>query len=107
MPEAVAKSDFRQVAEHVLAPLGVLPAPRPTEEGGADVDPLARGGVPVFSLNQDASRYFDLHHTPDDTLDKVDRAQLEQNVAAWASFVWLAADSDVDFRSAAPQRSGS
>jgi hypothetical protein len=42
--------------------------------------------------------YFDIHHTPDDTLDKVDRAQLDQNVAAWAALVWLVADSDVDFR---------
>ncbi|MBS0581142.1 MAG: M28 family peptidase [Proteobacteria bacterium] len=107
VPEAVAKGEFRQAAERVLRPLGVLPAPRAAEEGGADVDPLARAGVPLFSLNQDASRYFDLHHTPDDTLDKVDRAQLDQNVAAWAAFIWLAADGDVDFRSAAPQRSGS
>jgi carboxypeptidase Q len=49
-------------------------------------------------LSQDAMSYFDIHHTSDDTLDKVDRGQLEQNVAAWAALVWLAADSDVDFR---------
>ena len=55
-------------------------------------------GVPAFTLSQDASRYFEIHHTPDDTLDKIDRSQLDQNVAAWAALVWLAADSDVDFR---------
>ena len=44
------------------------------------------------------TRYFDVHHTPDDTLDKVDRKQLDQNVAAWASFIYLVADSDIDFR---------
>jgi hypothetical protein len=49
-------------------------------------------------LGQDGMTYFDIHHTPDDTLDKVDRAQLDQNVAAWAALAWLAADSDVDFR---------
>ena len=62
--------------------------------------------LPAFLLSQDGTRYFDIHHTPDDTLDKVDRAQLDQNVAAWAALVWLAADSDVDFRtpgSAAPR----
>ena len=38
-------------------------------------------------LNQDGTRYFDLHHTPDDTLDKVDPAQLRQNVAAWTAML--------------------
>jgi Zn-dependent M28 family amino/carboxypeptidase len=55
-------------------------------------------GVPGFALSQDGTTYFDIHHTPDDTLDKVDRAQLDQNVAAWAALAWLAADSDIDFR---------
>ena len=36
-------------------------------------------------LSQDGTRYFDLHHTPDDTLDKIDPAQLRQNVAAWTA----------------------
>ena len=52
----------------------------------------------MFRLSQDGSRYFDLHHTADDTLDKIDPAQLSQNVAAWTALVWLIADSDVDFR---------
>ena len=34
-----------------------------------------------------ATRYFDLHHTPDDTLDKIDKAQLRQNVAAWTAML--------------------
>ncbi len=55
-------------------------------------------GVPEFALNQDGSAYFDIHHSADDTLDKIDQEQLEQNVAAWAALAWLAADSDVDFR---------
>ena len=37
----------------------------------------------VIDLQQDGTRYFDLHHTPDDTLDKVDLEQLRQNVVAW------------------------
>ncbi|MEC3911299.1 M20/M25/M40 family metallo-hydrolase [Sphingobium sp. CR2-8] len=66
-----------------LAPLGVAAS---TQEagGGADIAPLVKAGVPVIDLQQDGTRYFDLHHTPDDTLDKVDAAQLRQNVAAWA-----------------------
>ena len=42
-------------------------------------------GAPWISLNQDGTRYFDYHHTPDDTLDKIDPAQLRQNVAAWTT----------------------
>jgi carboxypeptidase Q len=98
LPHAVSGSEFARVALHVLAPIGVLPEARAPEEAGSDVDPTVKAGVPAFLLSQDATRYFDIHHTADDTLDKVDRAQLDQNVAAWAALVWLAADSDVDFR---------
>jgi hypothetical protein len=41
---------------------------------------------------KDGTRYFDLHHTPDDTLDKIDPAQLEQNVAAWAAVLGVVAN---------------
>jgi hypothetical protein len=51
-------------------------------------------------LEQDVSRYFDWHHSADDTLDKVDRAQLNPAVAAWASVVYLAAEGGADFRAA-------
>jgi Zn-dependent M28 family amino/carboxypeptidase len=57
----------------------------------------------VFVLNQDGSKYFDYHHTADDTLDKIDPKALSQNVAAWTALVWLAADGDTDFRAAAVQ----
>ncbi len=57
--------------------------------------------MPIFLLNQDGTKYFDVHHTANDTLDKIDRAALSQNVAAWTTLVWLAADSDIDFRSLA------
>ena len=100
LPAAVFRGEFQLATDRVLTPVGVLPAPRPAEEAGADVDPVGRAGVPLFALNQDATRYFDIHHTADDTLDKVDRVQLQQNVAAWAAFIWLAADSDVNFRAA-------
>ena len=100
LPASVFHGAFQLATDRVLTPIGVLPAPHAAEDGGADVGPVGKAGVPLFSLNQDATRYFDIHHTPDDTLDKVDRAQMDQNVAAWAAFIWLAADSDVDFRAA-------
>ena len=37
-------------------------------------------------------RYFDIHHTPDDTLDKIDREALRQNVAAWTAMLAVLSD---------------
>src|SRR3546814_18866260 len=61
-----------------------LGASRLPAGGGSDIEPLVKAGVPVVDLQQDGTRYFDIHHTPDDTLDQIDPAQLRQNVAAWA-----------------------
>ena len=102
LPPGAQGTDFARAAARVLYPIGVLPSPQPELHGGADIGPLAEAGVPVFGLNQDGTRYFDLHHTADDTLDKIDPAQMSQNVAAWAALVWLIADSDVDFRAMRP-----
>lgn len=55
-------------------------------EGGEDVGYIAeKQKLAVIDLNQDMTRYFDWHHTPDDTLDKIDPVQLQQNVDAWAA----------------------
>jgi carboxypeptidase Q len=102
LPPGAQGSDFAKIAQRVLYPIGVLASPDPELHGGADVGPLAEAGVPVFGLNQDGTRYFDLHHTADDTLDKIDPAQMSQNVAAWAALVYLVADSNVDFRAMRP-----
>lgn len=61
--------------------------------GGPDVSMLPALGVPVASLRQDGSDYFDYHHTPNDTLDKIDPAALAQNVAAYAQFAYIMAQS--------------
>ena len=67
-----------------LAPLGITRFDK-AEGGGTDVEPAIAAGAPWLSLYQDGTRYFDVHHTPDDTLDKVDPVQLRQNVAAWTA----------------------
>jgi hypothetical protein len=94
---AWAASDIAPL-ESVLAPLKVMAGRSPAEEGGADVANIHAAGVPVFALNQDASRYFDYHHSQDDTLSIVDPSQLRQNVAAWAATLSVLADSAFDFR---------
>jgi len=75
-----------------LAPLGVARG-GDRAAGGADVGAWAREGTAVIDLQQDGMRYFDLHHTPDDTLDKVDREQLRQNVAAWTAMLATVANA--------------
>ena len=84
-----------------IAPLGVVVSPMPSRGSGDDTADLVRAGVPAFAVRQDASRYFDWHHSSEDTLDKVDRDQLNQAVATWAAFVYVAANSDIDFRALA------
>lgn len=51
-------------------------------------------------LGHDGTDYFDLHHTSEDTLDKIDPKALAQNVAAYAVFAWLATQAEGDFGSA-------
>src|SRR3546814_3622481 len=56
---------------------------------------------PVIAPRQDGRDYFDLHHTPDDTLDKIDPKALDQNVAARAAILWVAASANTGFTSPA------
>ena len=52
----------------------------------------------MVSPRQNGWDYFDLHHTPDDTFDKIEHEKLNQNVATYAAFAYLAAEMDWDFR---------
>jgi hypothetical protein len=79
-----------------LAPLGIVQG-KNGEAQGSDIDELASTGVPVIELSQDATRYFDLHHTADDTLDKVDPEQLRQNVAAWTAMLSVVANDPTEY----------
>ena len=88
---------FAEIAR-LLAPIGIAPGSDDQPGGGPDLYPLIAAGVPTLRLHQDGRDYFDLHHTADDTVDKLDAASLDQNVAAFAVFAWLAADSEVTFR---------
>jgi len=74
----------------VLTPLGVA-AGNNESHGGADIGPLVKLGVPVLGPVQDGTAYFDVHHTHADTLERIDRAGLTQNVASYAVSAYLAA----------------
>lgn len=86
---------FLSVAE-MLKPLGVE-AVVDDARGGSDIGPLRAAGVPIIDLAQDASLYFDIHHTENDTLDKIRKEELDQVAAAYATLAFAVADMEGDF----------
>lgn len=79
----------------ILSPLGIIRGGSDVVGGGPDIIPLATKGVPTIRLEQNGRDYFDLHHTPDDTLDKINPDELAQNIAAYAAAIYLLADSEI------------
>jgi carboxypeptidase Q len=74
----------------LLAPLGADTVA--AGGGGADIEPLHAGSVPLLGLRLDATRYFDWHHSPADTLDKVDPRELAAGAAALAVAAYVLAE---------------
>jgi carboxypeptidase Q len=77
-----------------LLPIGANAFRRDDVMGTGDLSQLESGGVPVFSPLIDTSAYFNYHHTPADTLDKVDRLDLKRHVAVMTSLAWFLANTD-------------
>jgi carboxypeptidase Q len=87
--QARALATLREIVQ-VLAPIG---ATRVRDGGGGvDIGPLSKDGVPIMSLDPDPVHYWDIHHTPADTLDKIDPHKLNRNVAAMAVMAFAIAD---------------
>lgn len=100
-PAGAGEGSLARAILRVLAPIGVFPAQEPAVSGGPDLVPIHARGVPAFKLFQDGTEYFDIHHTADDTLDKIDPKKLDQNVAAWVATTYLMAQSNLRFRTPA------
>jgi hypothetical protein len=94
-----ARNAIVQIA-NVLAPIGVAYDAKRPGGGGSDLSQMHGKGMAALTLTQDGTNYFDWHHTPNDTLDKIDPKQLAQNVAVYATFSYMAAQADGDFGSA-------
>lgn len=94
----------KPVADRLAAALGPLGIVRGGDKvgGGTDVDPLLKTGASTVSMNQSGQRYFDYHHTPEDTLDRIDPQQLRQNVAAWTTMLWIVANAPEDLGPVTP-----
>ena len=89
--------------QSALAPLGIGKGPGVGGDG-TDVGPTIALGIGSVDLNQDGTRYFDTHHTPDDTLDRIDPAQLAQNVAAWTTMLAIVADAPEEIGTVTPRK---
>ncbi len=92
-PEALPVA--KKIAE-LMEPLGIKYGNN-RAGGGPDLIPLRQMGISVFSLRQDGTDYFDYHHTPDDTFDKIEKEALDQNTAAYVVLTYLAAQMEGDF----------
>ncbi|MFO0974244.1 MAG: M20/M25/M40 family metallo-hydrolase [Phycisphaerae bacterium] len=60
---------------------------------GADLSPWEKSGCVLLGLSVEGSHYFDYHHTPADTFDKIDRHDLQQCVAALATMAYFLAET--------------
>ncbi|MCX7604973.1 MAG: M20/M25/M40 family metallo-hydrolase [Bryobacteraceae bacterium] len=76
----------------LMRPLGPVEIVR--GGGGADIGPLMREGVPGIAHLSTGRRYFEWHHTEADTLDKIDRREFQEHIAALAVLGYVLADME-------------
>jgi len=64
-----------------------------TGGGGADIGPsVQEGHIPGMSLEVDGSKYFLIHHTQADTIDKIDPVEMAKCAASVAVMAYVVAD---------------
>ena len=56
---------------------------------GADIGPLRNGKIVLAGLRPDSQRYFEYHHTANDTFDAINKRELELGAAAMTSMIYL------------------
>ncbi len=73
-------------AKNIFLPYGLYTFPE--GHSGTDIEPLKDAGTALFGLVPDSQRYMDLHHTANDTFDKINKRELHSGAAAMAMFAW-------------------
>ncbi|MGH9872806.1 MAG: M28 family metallopeptidase [Pyrinomonadaceae bacterium] len=84
-----ARANFIEIAK-LLA--GIRANRIAANGGGTDINPVMKEGVVGASLNVDGTKYFEIHHSEADTLDKVNPQELALCVAAMAVMAYTVAD---------------
>jgi carboxypeptidase Q len=82
----------------LIAPLGVDWSDANNAKGQSDMSVMGKAGMPAFDFSQNSNAYFDYHHTPNDTFDKIIPEDMRYLAAAYATIFYMAAELDVDFR---------
>ncbi len=105
------RSSAPQLANKLLAPLTAAlegmsagAFQRADLLGSPDLRLLEEAGVPSFTPLLDTSTYFNYHHTPADTLDKVDPQNLKRHVALMSSLTWYLANMEQPIGRVTPAR---
>jgi hypothetical protein len=65
---------------------------RTEPRAGSDISVLGARGVPTFEPWVDQRSYFNYHHTPADTLDKVNPRELQENTAVMCVLAYALAN---------------
>src|SRR5882757_5739196 len=76
-----------------LAPMGAGILDHRGEAGGSDVEFMDARGVPTLSPIVDTRNYFDYHHSPADTLDKIEPDNIRRQVAVLAMMAYFLAEA--------------
>jgi hypothetical protein len=101
VPEGARQSALTQALLGHLSPLGIELDAGPSR-GGVDIGPLRQLGVPFADLRQDATRYFDFHHTVNDVFENVSRDDLSAATTAFAVALWVFANAEGRFEGPVP-----
>lgn len=56
---------------------------------GTDIEPMKEFGVPLAELVPDSQRYFDIHHSDEDTFDKVNRRELLLGSVVMSQLIYM------------------
>ncbi|MEI8258384.1 MAG: M20/M25/M40 family metallo-hydrolase, partial [Deltaproteobacteria bacterium] len=96
VPQDRRDSRATRVLHAALEPLGIA-LDHGQARGGVDILPLRDLGVPFVDLRQDATTYFDYHHSASDVLEAVSCEDLEASAVAFAAAVWVLANMEDSF----------
>lgn len=83
--DILVRSIQKQTAK--LAEFGIYVTDR--SHAGVDIGPLKDFGYPLIGLNTNSQRYFEYHHSANDTFEQVSRREMQLGSAAIASLVYL------------------
>jgi carboxypeptidase Q len=87
-------------AARMMREIGALLSPIGLQDigpggGGADIGPIAQAGkVPMLAYQGDSTRYFTIHHTPADTIDRIAPEEVSKAAAALAVVTYAVADAE-------------